>query len=122
MNGLNRLTYMDIKQLGLAKPGTAGQAAVEGRRADKAETAGAAPVAAPAVARKTPEVEVSAEAKAIGVALSQVAKQPEIDQAKVARIKAAIDEGRYSVSAERLAGKMIRFEDGFGEVNSREQP
>ncbi|NQD38076.1 flagellar biosynthesis anti-sigma factor FlgM [Permianibacter sp. IMCC34836] len=111
---------MDIKQLGLAKPGTAGQPAVEGRRAEKAGTA-AAPAAAPATVRSTPEVEVSAEAKAIGAALNQVATQPEVDQAKVARIKAAIDEGRYTVSAERLAGKMIRFEEGFGEVNGRSE-
>lgn len=113
MNRTTGLTTMDIKQLG-----TSGQAAVDSRRAEKLEVASAdSKAAAPVTTRQPPELEVSAEAKAIGGALKSAAALPDVDQAKVARIKAAIDEGRYSVSAQRLADKMLRFEENF-----REQP
>ena len=112
MNGLNGLTYMDIKQLG-----TAGQPAVDNRRSDKLDAVAVdAKASRPAPAtRQPPEVEVSPEAKAIGKAVAAAAQTPDVDEAKVARIKAAIDAGRYSVSAERLAEKMLRFEENLKE-------
>ncbi len=104
-------TTMDIKQLG-----TAGQAAVDNRRADRIEPGPTSAKAdAPAATRQPPEVEVSAEAKAVASALASVSTKPAFDDAKVARIKTAIDEGRYSVSAERLASKLVRFEESFKE-------
>lgn len=112
MNGLNGLTYMDIKQLG-----TAGQPAVDNRRSDKLDGVAAesrASASAP-VSRQPVEVEVSPEAKAIGKAVAEAAQLPDADQSKVARIKAAIDAGRYNVSAERLADKMLRFEETLKE-------
>ncbi len=111
MNGLGGLSYMDIKQLG-----TSGQPAVDNRRADKADAATTTPRQPPvaaAPARQPPEVEVSAEAKAIGSALAKVSSQPDFDQAKVDRVKSAIEQGRYSVSAERVAAKLLRFEDSL---------
>lgn len=112
MSHLNGLSYMDIKQLG-----TAGQPAVDSRRSEKLETATVdAKASNPTpTTRQPPELEVSAEAKAIGKALSAAASVPDVDQNKVARIKAAVDSGRYSVSAERLADKMLRFEESFKE-------
>lgn len=111
MSALNGLHPMDIKQLG-----TSGQPAVDNRRADKVDAGGeSAKPAASATIRQPPELEVSAEAKAIGGALAKAAGLPEVDQARVARIKAAIEDGRYSVSAERLADKMLRFEESLKE-------
>lgn len=110
MNGLNGLTYMDIKQLG-----TAGQSAVDNRRTDKLDNPATTrqPAEAPRTQRQPPELEVSPEAKAVGKALAQVASLPDVDLAKVERIKAAIEQGRYSVSADRIAEKMLRFEDNL---------
>ncbi len=102
---------MDIKQLG-----TAGQPAVDNRRADRVEPGPTSAKAdAPVATRQPPEVEVSAEAKAVASALASVSGKPAFDEAKVARIKAAIDEGRYTVSSERLASKLVRFEENFKE-------
>lgn len=111
MNGLNGLTYMDIKQLG-----TASQPAVDNRRSDKLDgvTDNRASVPVPA-SRQPVEVEVSPEAKAVGKAVADAARLPDVDQSKVARIKAAIDAGRYTISAERLADKMLRFEETLKE-------
>ena len=114
MNGLQRLSYVDIKQMDIKQLGTSGQPAVDNRRADKADAATTRqPPVAPAPARQPPEVEVSAEAKAIGTALAKVSSQPDFDQAKVDRVKSAIEQGRYSVSAERVAAKLLRFVDSL---------
>ena len=120
----------------LNKPGSAGPD-IDSRRADKAEAGGAGnktgttvvgqqpltrqPVVRQPVVRQPevrqppvqqpPEVEVSEQAKAIGSALANVATQPDMDSSRVAKIRAAIGEGRYSVSAERLADNMLRFEE-----------
>lgn len=112
----HRLNYVDIKQMDIKQLGTSGQPAVDNRRADKADAAPTTPRQPPvaqAPARQPPEVEVSAEAKAIGTALAKVGSQPNFDQAKVDRVKSAIEQGRYSVSAERVAAKLLRFEDGL---------
>lgn len=41
-----------------------------------------------------------------------VSEQPAVDQARVAEIRAAIQEGRYEVNAERIAERLIAMERG----------
>lgn len=105
---------MDIKQLGV---GAANSADV--RRADK--SAGSAPTAAPNAAAKaaTPapasDLELSPEARKVAALLGRLADIPAVDTAKVNRIKAAIDSGQYSVDADRVADKIVRFEQDLQE-------
>ena len=44
---------------------------------------------------------------------SRVSKSTAFDKEKVAAIKSAIEEGRYSINPERLAEKIIEHELGF---------
>lgn len=42
-----------------------------------------------------------------------LAKQPEVDQNHVNRVREAIKRGEYHVSPDRVAGKMLGFEEDF---------
>lgn len=42
---------------------------------------------------------------------SQLSKSPAIDDARVAEVQSAINNGDYDVNAERIADKMLAFED-----------
>ncbi|MBX2859447.1 MAG: flagellar biosynthesis anti-sigma factor FlgM [Cellvibrionaceae bacterium] len=42
-----------------------------------------------------------------------VAQSPEVDEAKVAELKAAINSGRYQVDADRIADKMLSQDADF---------
>lgn len=59
-------------------------------------------------------VELSDTARALKAADEQIANTPDIDSEKVARLKAAIEDGSYQVDAERVAGKMLDFDNLMG--------
>lgn len=44
-----------------------------------------------------------------------LASLPDIDSARVAEVKAAIESGEYQIDADAIAAAMIRFEKAFGE-------
>jgi negative regulator of flagellin synthesis FlgM len=72
---------------------------------------GAAPATStPVTPVRQDTVELSDTARALKAADAQIANTPDVDSDKVARIKAAIDDGSYSIDAERVAEKMINFE------------
>ena len=58
-------------------------------------------------------VSISSEAKSLERLESRVSKSTAFDKEKVAAIKSAIEEGRYSINPERLAEKIIEHELGF---------
>lgn len=57
------------------------------------------------------EVSLSEQGKSIQQIEAEVAKMPEIDDVSVERIKAALANNEYKIDYERLAGKMIKFEN-----------
>ncbi len=59
---------------------------------------------------KTEDVTLSQQGKSIQQIESEVSKLPEIDDASVERIKAALANNEYKIEYERLAGKMIKFD------------
>ena len=77
-----------------------------------------APGAEPTVANKTTakpagdNVSLSNEAQALGRLEQVMQKSPEVDEAKVAAIKQALAEGRYEVSSEKIAERMLA-QDGL---------
>lgn len=52
-------------------------------------------------------VNLSDRAKALKQAEQQLANQPEVDDAKVAQIRQALEDGTYKVDAKQLAQKML---------------
>ncbi|MBL4607185.1 MAG: flagellar biosynthesis anti-sigma factor FlgM [Pseudomonadales bacterium] len=58
-------------------------------------------------------VSISSEAKSLERLESRVSKSSAFDKEKVASIKSAIEEGRYSINPEKLAEKIIEHELDF---------
>lgn len=56
---------------------------------------------------KGDQVELSAKAKELQAAREAIGKMEDVDNEKVARIKAQIKAGTYKVDADKIAGKMI---------------
>lgn len=60
---------------------------------------------------KTNDVQLSASSKSIQQVEAEVRAMSDVDDATVDRIRAAIDSGNYKIDYERLAGKMLDFEE-----------
>lgn len=60
----------------------------------------------PAQMKDAAEVNVSPRAKNIQKA-TEIAKQDNVDEAKIARLQALIDKGEYKVDAEAIADKLV---------------
>ncbi|MBE0483347.1 MAG: flagellar biosynthesis anti-sigma factor FlgM [Bacterioplanes sp.] len=59
------------------------------------------------------QVNLSASSKSIQQIESQIRTMPEVDDATVDRIRSAIQNGEYKIDYEKLAGKMLNFEERF---------
>lgn len=57
------------------------------------------------------QVNLSASSKSIQQVESQIRNMSEVDDATVERIRAAIQNGDYKIDYEKLAGKMLNFEE-----------
>ena len=74
----------------------------------RGESAGKTPVAN---AQPQPEtVKLSSEAQTLSKLEESVAQLPDVDEAKVASIKQAIEEGSFAVDPERIAAKLTSLE------------
>ena len=80
---------------------------------DTAKTSSGAKPAADKPASTPPngEVTLSQQSKSIKQIEAEVAKMPEIDDAAVERIKGALANNEYKIDYERIAGKMIKFDN-----------
>ncbi len=81
------------------------------RVSTQSSNGGAAPVTS-SNTRTAPQdtVELSETAKVLKAADAKIANTPDVDTDKVARIKAALDNGSYSIDSQRVAEKMMSFE------------
>jgi len=59
----------------------------------------------------TDQVKLSASSKSIQQVEAEIREMPDVDDATVERIRIAIDKGEYKIDYEKLAGKMLDFED-----------
>ena len=106
-----RSLAMDINKLGVNNG-----SGTDAKRTSERAVAPAAPDDGKAVAQKNEtSVALSGEARTVQSILSRLSEVPVVDTARVNRVKAAIDEGRYEASPERIADKLIQFEQGIKE-------
>ncbi|RVU30235.1 MULTISPECIES: flagellar biosynthesis anti-sigma factor FlgM [Neptunomonas] len=71
--------------------------------------------AAPAKSAPRDTVQLSDTAKALKSIDAKLSNTPEVNSEKVARIKAAIEDGSYNVDAQRVAEKILSFESQLSE-------
>lgn len=57
------------------------------------------------------QVKLSARSMNIQQIEAEVSKLPDVDDKTIDRIRTAIDKGEYKIDYERLAGKMLDFEE-----------
>lgn len=59
-------------------------------------------------------VSLSSKAQTMGRLEAKIADTPDVDEAKVATIKAAISEGRYQVDSQTIAERMLAQDSWLG--------
>lgn len=64
-------------------------------------------------AAATDQVNLSSGSKTIQQVEAEIRNMPEVDDATVDRIRAAVESGQYKVDYEKLAGNMLNFEDNL---------
>ena len=61
----------------------------------------------------TDQVKLARADKSIQQIEAEIKEMKDVDDATVERIRSAIDNGEYKIDYDRLAGKMLDFEDRF---------
>ncbi|RDE22382.1 flagellar biosynthesis anti-sigma factor FlgM [Motiliproteus coralliicola] len=74
----------------------------------RSESTGNQPAVSPQPQPET--VKLSNEAQNLSKLEESVAQLPDVDETKVAQIKQAIEDGSYSIDAERIAAKLTSLE------------
>ena len=105
-------------RIGPVDPSAIGKA---GNKVD--ETGGGRKVSGNAGAAEAPKsrastsdtVELTSGAKLLERLEKSLADLPDVDGARVAEVRAAIENGEYKIDADAIADAMIRFERSFGE-------
>ena len=105
-------------RIGPVDPGAIGKA---GNKVDETSTSrkltgGAGAADAPQGRATTSDtVELTSGAKLLERLEKSLAGLPDVDSARVAEVKLAIENGEYRIDADAIADAMIRFERSFGE-------
>lgn len=63
--------------------------------------------------QSTDTVKISDAAQAVKSASAQLQAQPDVDTGRVAELKRAIEDGSYSVNSDRVADRMLKFDQLF---------
>ena len=83
------------------------------RPRDSVQSDGRQPAGDSTQARESTRVDLSPDARNIKAAEQTLQEQPEVDDAKVTRIREALEDGSYSVDADKLAQKMLNVDDSI---------
>jgi negative regulator of flagellin synthesis FlgM len=104
----------DIK--GLGTPPGSDQAALRTSKDNTPATAArpaAQPPASPAARAATDSVNLSSHAQSLKALEEKIQKLPEVNEKRVAEIKAALASGNYSVDDVVVADKLLNFDELF---------
>ena len=106
-------------RIGPVDPGAIGKA---GNKVDEAGSsrkvsggAGTTPAAPQGRAASNDTVQLTSGAKLLERLEKSLAALPDVDSARVAEVRAAIENGEYQIDADAIADAMIRLERSFGE-------
>ena len=58
-------------------------------------------------------VELSDKSQLVTTLLNKIASQPEVNESRVAALKSSIASGEFSVSADKIASKILALDDGL---------
>jgi len=104
----NRISgYKPPDQLGSLKPSAGGAPAV-----DKTQAEAPATTAAPAAA-SADTVTITGPALAMQKLSEAVANAPVVNTQKVASVKRAVQDGTYTIDPQRVADKLLQYENGL---------
>lgn len=79
-------------------------------------TANQTQVGTPPPPVKADSVSLTDQAQQLNQVQQQLVKQPSVNQDRVANVRKAIEEGQYKVDPERLAKKLLEFEDSLSDI------
>lgn len=63
------------------------------------------------------DVEITGTARQLAALEQVLASQPAIDETRVTQIRAAIEQGRYTVSPDRIADQLLQLERALGRLD-----
>ncbi len=61
-------------------------------------------------------VEITGTARHLAALEQTLNSQPAVDEARVAHVRAAIEQGRYTISPDRIADQLIQLERALGHL------
>ena len=105
---------IDLKQI------TTGHAGSEARRAKNSSDnslADGKPGSVNNNIAQQDSVELSDKAQQVKSLLSDISSMPEVNQSRVEQLRNAIASGNFSVSADKIAGKMLALENGLRKLS-----
>lgn len=80
-----------------------------------ADTTSSTPATTGPNASSSDQVELSSQATTLKSLESKLAELPEVDEERVAAIKAAVESGEFNIDNEQLASKILSSDALFGE-------
>jgi negative regulator of flagellin synthesis FlgM len=72
-------------------------------------------------ASRSDGVRITDAARQIAVLEKAIADVPEVDQAKVAAVSTAIEQGRYQVEPQKIAQRLLRMEYDLAKASGKEK-
>ena len=107
------LMPIDLRQLTTGQTGASNQ----GKAVARDDQRPSSPAKESSQVGSTDSVEVSEKARLVGQLLSDLSAKPEVDSAKVDRIKNAIASGEFTVSADSIAAKILQVDNGLRKLS-----
>jgi len=99
---------IDLRQINVGQPGT------EARKAENATDAAGKGTPQSAQTNSQPDsVELSDKAQHVQSLLSDLSSLPEVNESRVEQLRTSIASGEFSVSADKIASKMLDLETGL---------
>lgn len=94
-------------------PNSSGPSATRERSGGAVERSAPSATTTTSASTTPPAVNLSTEGQVLSRIAGSLRNLPDVDSAKVAAIKEAVDRGDYKVNAERLAGRILDADDLF---------